>query len=329
MAEQNEIVVMETELVKNNNHFSEDDIRHRIYTIRGVQVMLDSDLARLYQVERKALNQAVKRNQERFPGRFVFRLTDKELRDFRSQFVTQNPLSKEEFKELNRSLRQPPYAFTEQGIAQLSAVLRSNVAVQMSIRIIDAFVAMRRYLATNAGLLQRLTSVEKAQLQQESRLDEVEERINARFDRILDQMEDGSLKHKLGIFFENQMFDAYVVVEEIVKRCRRRLVMIDDYVDGDVLERFRVREVGATVDVYVQNIHKTRAMETAFETYHRQYPSEHVELHVFNKSHDRWLIVDDEVYHFGASIKDLGKKWFQVSQITEYTADELIARLNN
>ena len=113
-----------------------------------------------------------------------------------------------------------------------------------------------------------------------------------------------------------------------VAKCDFKIwVKLDDYVDADVLERFRARAVGATVDVYVQNIHKTRAMETAFETYHRQYPNEHVELHIFNLSHDRWLIIDEEVYHFGASIKDLGKKWFSVDRITEYTADELIARL--
>jgi len=299
-----------------SDRFSEEDIRHRIYTIRGVQVMLDKDLAELFEVTTGALNQAVKRNIARFPERFMFQLDEQEFAIWKSQIVITN--------SIKMGLRQRPYAFTEQGVSQLSSVLKSKRAIAMSIRIIDAFVAMRRYLVANAGLLQRLEHIEIKQLENE----QWKLKVGERFDQILDRMEDGSLKHKLGIFFNNQMFDAYVVVEEIVKRCKLRLVLIDDYVDGDVLERFRARSKGATVDVYVQNIHKTRSMETAFEAYHRQYPTEHVELHTFNLSHDRWLIVDDEVYHFGASIKDLGKKWFEVSRITEYTADELLARIH-
>lgn len=295
---------------------TEDDIRHRIYTIRGVQVMLDRDLAELFEVTTAALNQAVKRNVERFPERFMFQLSEQEFSDWKSQVVITN--------SIKMGIRRRPYAFTEQGVSQLSSVLRSERAISMSIRIIDAFVAMRRYLAANAGVLQRLDQIERHLVLTDTKIDDT----NLRIDNVLDRMEDGTLKHKLGVFFNQQMFDAYVLVEDIVKRCKSRLVLIDDYVDADVLERFRVRNVGTTVDVYVQNIHRTRAMEIAFEAYHQQYPNEHVELHVFNLSHDRWLIVDDEVYHFGASIKDLGKKWFSVDRITEYTADELIARLN-
>lgn len=294
---------------------TEDDIRHRIYTIRGVQVMLDRDLAELFGVTTAALNQAVKRNIERFPERFMFQLSEQEFLDWKSQIVITN--------SIKMGIRRRPYAFTEQGVSQLSSVLKSERAVSMSIRIIDAFVAMRRYLAANAGVFQRLDQMERHLLLADAKIEDT----NLRIDKVLDRMEDGTLKHKLGVFFDHQMFDAYVLVEEIVKRCKTRLVLIDDYVDADVLERFRVRAEGATVDVYVQNIHKTRAMEAAFKSYHRQYPGEHVELHIFNLSHDRWLIVDDEVYHFGASIKDLGKKWFSVDRITEYSADELIARL--
>lgn len=305
---------------------TEDDIRHRIYTIRGVQVMLDKDLALLYEAETKRINEAVKRNQTRFPVDFYFQLTKEEW----NLLMSQNATSRSETNSMSQNAssrwggtRKLPYVFTEEGVGQLSAVLKSDVAAVTSVRIQRAFVAMRRYLAANAGVLQRLDQMERHLVLTDCKLDDT----NSRIDRVLDQMEDGTLKHKLGVFFDHQMFDAYVLVEELVKRCKRRLVLIDDYVDGDVLERFRVRESGATVDVYVQNIHKTRAMETVFETYHRQYPSEHVELHIFNLSHDRWLIVDDEVYHFGASIKDLGKKWFSVDRITEYSAEELIARL--
>lgn len=310
--------------------FSEEEIRHRIYTIRGVQVMMDRDLAILYQVQTGHLNEAVKRNKERFPEDFMFQLTKEEWGLLKSQSAIANDIdtlkSQSAIAKSGRGgSRTLPFAFTEEGVSQLAGVLRSDVAVQVSVRVHRAFVAMRKFIAQNAGAFQRLDQVERHLILTDAKLDET----NSRIDRVLDQMENGQLKHKLGIFFENQMFDAYVVVEEIVKRCTKRLVLIDDYVDGEVLERFRVRKQGATVDVYVQNIHQTRTMQSAFDTYHRQYPTEHVELHTFNLSHDRWLIVDDEVYHFGASIKDLGKKWFEVSRITEYTAEELIARLNN
>lgn len=331
MAKKNEIeIVTSAEPLVSVGQFSEDDIRHRIYTIRGVQVMLDKDLAILYQVQTGHLNEAVKRNKERFPEDFMFQLTKEEWGFLKSQFATAKDLDilKSQFaiaKSGRGGSRTLPFVFTEEGVGQLAGVLRSEVAALASVRIQRVFVAMRKFIAQNAGVFQRLEQIEKHLILTDTKVDDT----NVRIDQVLDQMESGQLKHKLGVFFENQMFDAYVVVEEIVKHCKKRLVLIDDYVDGDVLERFRVREAGATVDVYVQNIHKTRTMETAFETYHRQYPSEHVELHIFNKSHDRWLIVDDEVYHFGASIKDLGKKWFQVNRITEYTADELIARLND
>jgi len=220
-------------------------------------------------------------------------------------------------------VRYLPYAFTEEGVSTLATVLHSAQAAQTHIKIMRAFVAMRRFIAQNAGVFQRIDQIEKHLILTDNKLEDT----NMRIDHVLDQMEDGTLKHKLGVFFENQMFDAYVLFEELVKRSTRRIVLIDDYVDGTVLERLRARNPHVSVDVYVQNTHKTKCMETAFSTYHKQYPTEHVELHVFNKSHDRWLIIDDEVFHFGASIKDLGKKWFEVSQITEYTANELIAKL--
>lgn len=304
-----------------------DKIQSRIYTIRGVQVMLDRDLAVLYEVETKVLNQAVKRNVERFPKHFMFQLTEKEWQDWKSQFVTANYMSQEEIAAVKMGIRRPPYVFTEQGVSQLSAVLRSKVAIAMSIRIIDAFVAMRHYLTANAGILQRLDNVEVHQLQTSTQLDEWKIETNKRFDDILKRLDDGSLKAKIGVFFDGQMFDAFTLVEDMVKRCKHRICLIDDYVDADVLQRFRQRDLTATVDCYVNQRHITSAMQQAFAQYNAQYPTEHVELHTFNKSHDRWLIIDNTVYHFGASIKDLGKKWFAVDIVTEHTADELIARI--
>jgi len=306
---------------------TEEDIRHRIYTIRGVQVMIDRDLAEMYGVETGQLNRQVKRNADRFPADFMFQLTKEDVESLKCQFGISNVAEvlkcQNGISNGRGGVRYLPYAFTEEGVSTLATVLHSAQAAQTHIKIMRAFVAMRRFIAQNAGVFQRIDQIEKHLILTDSKLEDT----NMRIDHVLDQMENGSLKHKLGVFFENQMFDAYVLFEELITRSTKRIVLIDDYVDGEVLERLRARKLTVTVDVYMQNIHKTKIMESAFNTYHKQYPTEHVELHVFNKSHDRWLIIDNEVYHFGASIKDLGKKWFEVSQITEYTANELIAKL--
>lgn len=290
------------------------DIRSCIFTIRGMQVMLDKDLAAFYGVSTSRLNEQVKRNIKRFPERYRFQLTQTELDEL---------IANCDRLKTMKHVPSLPFAFTEQGVSQLSSVLKSDRAVDVSILIIDAFVAMRRFIAQNAGVFQRIDQLERHLILTDSKVDET----NLRIDHVLDKMEDGTLKHKLGVFFENQMFDAYVLFEELIKRGQHRIVLIDDYVDGEVLERLQVRKHSVPVDIYVHKQHKTKCMETVFSTYHQQYPSEHVELHVFNHSHDRWLIIDNEVFHFGASIKDLGKKWFEVSKITEYTADELLERI--
>lgn len=288
--------------------YTPDLIQSRILTIRGQQVIMDADLAEFYQVQTKALNQAVKRNIERFPERYRFQLTEEE----KKELVT----NCDRFRNLKHSTVLP-YAFTEQGVTQLSAVLRSDIAVEMSVRINDAFHAMRRFIMNNAAIFQRLEAVELKQLSTDNKIND-----------ILNRLEDGTLKQKLGIFFDGQMFDAYVLMETLFKRATRRIVLIDDYVNADILQRMRVRpNLAATIDCYVQSRHQTQDMQLAFSTYNQQYPSEHVQLHTFQRSHDRFLIIDDEVYHFGASIKDLGKRWFGVNLISEYTADDLIARL--
>lgn len=295
---------------------SQQQIENLIYTVRGVQVMLDRDLARLYLVTTSALNQAVKRNLDRFPEDFRFQLTEEEWKTISSQNVTTSAR-----KRPKASL---PYVFTEEGVAQLSGVLKSKMASDTSVRIMRAFAAMRRFISANAGIFQRLEHIERHQIISDQRLEDT----NHRIDQILDRMEDGTLRQKLGIFFEGQMFDAYVLLETLFKRASHRIVLIDDYVNADILQRMRVRPgLTATIDCYVRDIHQTTDMQLAFRNYNAQYPTEHVQLHTFNRSHDRFLIIDDEVYHFGASIKDLGKRWFGVNLITEHTAEELLSRL--
>jgi len=307
-------------LVKKDNSMkvtvSRDEIQRRIYTIRGVQVMMDRDLAKILQVDTKALNQAVKRNIRRFPEWYMFQMTGQEWVDWKSQFVTTKFMHIEEIQSIKMGVRRPPFVFTEHGISQLSSVLNSDIAIEMSIRIIDAFVAMRKFIIANAGVFQRLEAVEIKQISTDQKINE-----------ILDRLDDGSLKQKLGVFFDGQMFDAIVLVEELIQKATRRIVLIDDYLTAAVLQRFHKRNSGVTLDCYVKSRFATQDLMNAFNQYNAQYPNEPAILHTFERSHDRWLIIDDAVYHFGASLKDLGKRWFSVDIITEHTADDLIARL--
>ena len=285
-------------------------IVNRIMTIRDKQVLIDRDLAELYNVDTKVLNQAVKRNISRFPDRFRFQLTKEEV----NELVT----NCDRLSSLKHSASFPS-AFTEQGVSMISVLLRSETAIETSIRIMDAFAYMRRFLMANAHVFQRMEMIEQKQLLTDKKIDE-----------IMSRLDDGTLKARLGIFFEGQMFDAFVLVETLFSRATRRIVLIDDYVSGDILQRMRVRPgLTAAIDCYVRDIHRTGEMEQAFRAYNAQYPDEHCRLHTFNGAHDRFMIIDDEVYHFGASIKDLGKRWFGVNLITEHTAGELIARLQS
>lgn len=287
--------------------YSQDTIQSRILTIRGQQVIMDADLAEFYQVKTIALNQAVKRNEARFPQRYRFQLTE----DEKQELIT----NCDRFKSLKHS-SYSPYAFTEQGVTQLSAVLRSNIAVEMSIRINDAFHAMRKFIVNNAGIFQRLEAVELKQIS-------TDQKIN----QILDRLDDGTLKQKLGVFFDGQMYDAFVLVEELIQKATKRIILIDDYITASLLQRFHKRSPGVTLDCYVKTRFATSDLQEAIVQYNAQYPDEPTMLHTFESSHDRWLIIDDNVYHFGASLKDLGKRWFSVSVITEHTANELISRL--
>lgn len=287
--------------------YSQDEIQSRILTIRGMQVIMDADLAELYQVKTIALNQAVKRNEARFPQRFRFQLTEEE----KQQLIT----NCDRFKGLKYSSFLP-YAFTEQGVTQLSAILRSNIAIETSIRINDAFHAMRKFIMNNAGIFQRLEAVELKQIS-------TDQKIN----QILDRLDDGSLKQKLGVFFDGQMFDAFVLIEELIQKATKRIILIDDYLTASLLQRFHKRAPGVTFDCYVKSRFATGELLEAFKQYNAQFPSEPSRLHTFERSHDRWLIIDNTVYHFGASLKDLGKRWFSVDIITEHSADELISRL--
>lgn len=270
---------------------SEGPIAQRIFTVRHQQVMLDVHLAELYQVDTRAFNQAVKRNIERFPEYFRFQLSNEEWIHLRSQFVISNN---------DKYRRYLPYAFTEQGIAMLSAVLRSQTAIEVSIKIMNAFVLMRYTLLQHQGIIQRLENVERQQLQMSGQLAEV-------FSALENKQE-----QQHGVFFEGQTFDAYRFIADLVRRAKKSIILVDNYIDDTILTLFSKCNEKVKVTIYTKTISKQMALDLA--KYNSQYSP--IEIKQFALSHDRFLIIDEtELYHIGASLKDLGKKWFAFSKM--------------
>ena len=273
--------------------------------------MLDRDLAVLYRVETRVLNQAVKRNIERFPEDFMFQLTKEEFENWKSQFVIS--------KSIIMGARKLPYAFTEQGIAMLSSVLKSQTAVDVNIRIMRAFVSMRRFIATNSQLFQRLETIEYHQLKMKQHQEITDKRIDEVFKKL-----DANIPPVQGIFYDGQVFDAYRFVSDLMRKAKQSVVLIDNYVDDTVLTLLDKREDGVTATIYTQRI--SNQFQLDVDRHNTQYP--HIEIKQFNKAHDRFLLIDDEVYHIGASIKDLGKKWFGFTLMRDITATELISKIH-
>jgi len=284
-----------------------DDIRSRIFTIRGMQVMLDIDLAELYCVETKVLNQAVKRNKNRFPERFMFMLSDEE----KKELVT----NCDRLRRLKHSSSNP-YAFTEQGVAMLSAVLKSDTAVDISIKIMDAFVSMRHFIAENLKVSQRFDIIEKKQIGYQLESDK-------KFDIIFKAMENNQLSPKQGVLFDGQVFDAHKLVSDIIRSAEKSIILIDNYVDDTVLTLFSKRKQGVMLKILTKNLSKQLLLD--IQKFNEQCPP--AEIKEFNHSHDRFLIIDDcDLYHFGASLKDLGKKWFGFSKM-DVEVTKMVAKL--
>ena len=279
--------------MENKPTISTKEIRNLIYTIRDKQVMLDSDLAGLYQVETKNLNKAVKRNIDRFPASFCFQLTEEEVENLRFQIGTSS---------LNYGGRRYfPYVFSEQGIAMLSAVLRSEVAIKVSIEIMNAFVEMRRMLISNASLFHRLDKIELKQLQSDQK-----------FEEIFKALESHKLHSEKGIFYNGQVFDAYTFVSDIIRNAKTSIILLDNYVDDTVLTLLGKRSDNVTTTIYTKNI--SNQLRLDLQRYNSQYPP--IEIEIFSDAHDRFFIIDNtELYHIGASLKDLGKKWFACSRM--------------
>lgn len=275
---------------------SENKIESRIFTIRGLQVMIDRDLAELYGVETRVLKQAVNRNAIRFPSHFMFELSESEIENMVSQSVIP---SKSYFGGSK------PYAFTEQGVAMLSAVLRSDVAVKISIKIMDAFVAMRKLVSANMGIIQRLEIVEQKQIETDKKID-----------KVFDALENKDAVPKRGVFFNGQIFDAYTVATKIIKSAKQSIILIDNYIDESVLTLLSKKSKNVKVTLLTKDISKQLKLDIA--KFNQQYPT--LDAKIFNLSHDRFIIIDEKVaYHLGASLKDLGKKWFAFSKMESDT----------
>lgn len=280
---ENEIIILD-----------ENDLKNKIYTIRGVQVMLDSDLAEIYGYSTKAFNQQVKNNIEKFDEDFMFQLTKEETDYLRSKFLTAN---------ISSMTRTFPYAFTEQGIYMLMTVLKGKLAVKQSKTLIRLFKQMKDFVLTNSQLFAEIDSIKKHLIESDMHHKENDKRI----DELFTLMDKYKIEEKQGIFFQGQIFDAYAKFESFIQSARKEIVLIDGYVDLTVLERLAKKQKGVNVLLYTAS--KTKITNLDVQKFNAQYPT--LTLNFTSKMHDRFLIIDNSVlYHIGASLKDLAKKCF-------------------
>jgi hypothetical protein len=289
--------------MKNAVDIYKTEIQNFIFEVRNKQVILDSDLAFFYGVETKRVNEQVKRNIQRFPENFCFRLNDQEFDALRSQSATFENILRSQSATSNTKggRRYNPYAFTEQGVAMLSSVLNSEAAIKMSIRIIEAFVQMRHIIVSNSALFNKVSLLELKQFETDNKIQS-----------IIDSLENKSLTQTEGIFYDGQIFDAWLLVSNIIKSAKKSIVLIDNYVDEATLSLLDKRKQGVDALIYTANLNKKTV--TDIVKHNQQYPEIVVKL--FKDSHDRFLIIDNnEIFHIGASLKDLGKKWFAFSKI--------------
>ncbi len=289
-----------------------------IHVLRGQQVMVDSDLAQLYGVETRVLNQAVKRNIERFPEDFMFQLTKDEAENLRSQITSSNSRSQNVILKQGHNIKYLPYAFTENGVAMLSSVLRSKTAIEVNIRIMRAFTAMRSFLMSNAHMFQRLETLEHHQLLLQKHQSDTDKKI----EEVLTRLDNKEVESIEGFFYEGQIFDAYTLISDLVRKANHRVILIDNFVDDRVLKTLDKRHEGVTALIYTHP--KKSQIELDIKKHNAQYPE--IKLCHCTNVHDRFLIVDDTVYFIGGSIKDLGKRIVAFSQMHQ-SPDNILSKL--
>ncbi len=305
---------MENELINVNN----EDIKNLIYTIRGKQVILDSDVAMLYQTETRIINQTVKRNIVRFPEEFCFKLTENEVEKLKSQIFLLDKSNSSQFVMSSGNINRHrgkvylPYVFTEQGIAMLSALLKSEIAIKMSINIMNAFVEMRKYIASNVPLYIEIADIKSKLIQYDNN-----------FEKIFKQLKTEEIERQK-IFFQGQIWDCYSLIIDIIKKAENKITIIDNYVDDSILKMLTKKNRGVEVVILTSN--KTNIQNLDVQKFNKEYPT--LKVAKTDKFHDRFIIIDNkELYHCGASIKDLGKKCFAINKLENEEFIELIKNI--
>ena len=271
-------------------------IESLIYEIRGKQVMLDSDVARLYGYETKRINEIVKRNIDRFPEEFCFQITNKEINEvisLRSQIATLK-------KGRGQHQKYLPYVFTEHGVMMLAGMLKSEIAVEISKKIINAFVVMRHFINDNKDIFRRLTTVEYEMIKCKDKIDE-----------LFDKLEPKKLESQK-IFFDGEIYDSYSLIIDLIKEARERIIIIDNYIDKSILDMLIYKKEDVKVELITSSHYLTK---TDISKFNKQYPN--LNIKYSNIFHDRFIIIDNALYHLGASLKDLGKKCFAINKIED------------
>jgi ORF6N domain-containing protein len=276
-------------------------IENRIFTLRGEQVMLDFHLAELYQVETKRLNEQVKRNSKRFPESFMFQISDAEWVELQSQIATAEKIKGLQSQIATAKRRTLPFVFTEQGVSMLSAVLNSDIAIEISIQIMNAFVQMRKTIGNHQQLLELSNNFNQHKLE-----------TNQKFEQVFKALEAPEIQNKQGVFFNGQTYDAYAFVNKLIKKAKQSIVIIDNYIDDSVITQLTKKQKNVSVYLLCKTISKKLQLD--IDKANTQYPS--FKAIPFAKAHDRFVVIDQkEVFHIGASLKDLGEKWFAFSKL--------------
>jgi hypothetical protein len=299
--------------LSNKNKILPNGIESRIFSIRNIQVMLDFHLAALYDVETKRINEQVKRNFRRFPANFMFQLTKTEWDYLQSQIATTN-IQLLQPHSATAKRRTLPYAFTEQGVAMLSSVLKSDTAIDVSIKIIEAFVEMRKIIFDNNLIHFRIDKIERKQLESEQK-----------FDLIFKALENKNEIIEQGIYFEGQIFDSYSITSKIIRSAKKSIILVDNYIDETTLLHLTKKNIKVKVILMTKNISNQMLLDV--KKANEQYPE--FILKKFDFSHDRFLIIDEiKVYHLGASLKDLGKKWFAYTELNKNSVESILIQIH-
>ncbi|MBO7529168.1 MAG: ORF6N domain-containing protein [Bacteroidales bacterium] len=279
--------------------YDEDDLRSKIHIIRNRQVMIDRDLAAIYGVETRRLNEQVKRNTERFPEDFCFQLNDEEFGNWKSQNATSN--------SDRMGLRKNPYAFTEQGVAMLASVLKTKTAVDASVKIVRAFVAMRHFIMNNAKIFVEIQDIKNHLIESDIHHKENDRKI----EQLFSLMEQSDKEVNEGLFYNGQIFDSYNFISDLIRKAKKEIILIDNYIDDSVLKILNKREENVLATIYTSRISENLKLD--IDKHNSQYSP--INIQIFKKFYDRFLIIDNDVYHIGASFKDLGKSVFAFSKM--------------